>query len=91
MMNDDKTPEGKQAGPSMCQHHKLIFICRQSDLTTSLPTSAPKAPSCSLPPGIYQQDLFVQSHKVWSWSQHTAQPFSGGAEAETFAMPCVIK
>lgn len=47
-MNDDKTSEGKQAGPSMCQHHELIFICRQSDLTTSLPTSAPKAPSCSL-------------------------------------------
>lgn len=46
--NGDKTPKGKQAGPSMCQHRELIFICRERDLTTTLPSSAQKAHSCSL-------------------------------------------
>jgi len=36
MMDDDKVPRGKQSGPSMCLHHELIFICRESDLTASL-------------------------------------------------------
>lgn len=48
MMNGDKTPKGKQAGPSMYQNHELIFTCRESDLTTSLPSSTQKADSCSL-------------------------------------------
>lgn len=47
-MDGNKAPRGKQAGPNMCLHHELIFICRESDLTASLSSSTKTADSCCL-------------------------------------------